>query len=182
MSDKKIKLAFFTIPEYKKEEEWLQEQHHSGLKLVKATLPCFYTFEKCSPENVVYQLDYNEEGMKNKEEYVQMYEDCGWEHITDMAGYSYFRKPVSEMVEDEEIFSDDQSKIDMVERVFKGRMIPALVIFFAIIIPQLFLQGSIDHILNHILFGMFLAMFILYAVMFVKFAIQYVNLKKHLKD
>jgi hypothetical protein len=182
MSDKKKKIAFFTIPEYKKEEEWLRENHRSGLKLVKATLPCFYTFEKCDPQDVVYQLDYNEEGMKNKEEYVKMYEDCGWEYITDMAGYSYFRKPVSEMLEDEEIFSDDQSKIDMIERVFKGKMIPLLTILFLIIIPQLFLQGSIDHILNHILFGFFLVMLILYAVLFIKFAIQYINLKRHLKD
>lgn len=182
MSDKKKKIAFFTIPEYKKEEEWLREKHRSGLKLVKATLPCFYTFEKCKPEDVVYQLDYNEEGMKNKSEYVQMYEDCGWEHITDMAGYSYFRKPVSEMVEDEEIFSDDQSKMDMIERVFKGRMIPSLVIFFVVIIPQMFVQSSLNHPLGWFNFGLFVVLFVLYAVLFIKFAIQYVNLKRHLKD
>ena len=182
MSDKKIKLAFFTIPEYKKEEEWLREKHRSGLKLVKATLPCFYTFEKCKPEDVVYQLDYNEEGMKNKAEYVKMYEDCGWEHITDMAGYSYFRKPVSEMVEDEEIFCDDESKMDMIKRVFKGRMIPALVIFFAVIIPQLFLNSSMDDPINCFVFGLYTALLILYVVIFIKYTITYTKLNKKLKN
>lgn len=177
----KRRLAFFTIPEYKKEEDWLKEQHKAGLKLVKATLPCFYTFEECEAEDVVYQLDYNEEGMKNKAEYVKMYEDCGWEYITDMAGYSYFRKSVSEMDGDEEIFSDDESKMDMIERVFKGRMIPTLVIFFAIIIPQLIVQGTIGELENWILFGLFAVMFILYVVVIIKFGICYAKLKKNIK-
>lgn len=182
MSKIKRKIAFFTIPDYKEEEEWLRKLHKSGLKLKKATLPCFYTFEKCEPEDVIYQLDYNEEGMKNKEEYVQMYKDCGWEHITDMNGYSYFRKPVSEMVEEEEIFSDDNSKMDMMERVFKGRMIPLFVFFFTIIIPQLYLNASIDEPINRFVFGLYIFLFVLYVVIFIKYAIKYTKLKKELKN
>lgn len=182
MSKIKRRLAFFTIPEYKKEEKWLEKLHRSGLKLKKATLPCFYTFEECEPEDVVYQLDYNEEGMKNKAEYVQMFKDCGWEHITDMAGYSYFRKPVSEMVEDEGIFSDDASKLDMIRRVFKGRMIPLLFIFFGIIIPQIFIQSSIDDPLAKVNLITFIVLFVFYLVLFIKFAIQYVKLKEKVKD
>lgn len=177
----KRRLAFFTIPEYKKEEEWLKEQHKAGLKLVKATIPCFYTFEECEAEDVVYQLDYNEEGMKNKAEYVKMYEDCGWEYITDMAGYSYFRKPVSEMDGDEEIFSDDESKIDMIERVFKGRMIPLISIFFGLIIPQMIMQFSMGEPENLVLFGVFVLMFALYLTVFIKFGICYARLKKGAK-
>ena len=37
-----------------------------------------YLFEKCEPEDVVYQLDYNPEGDGHKAAYVQMFEDCGW--------------------------------------------------------------------------------------------------------
>ncbi len=177
----KRKIAFFTIPEYKKEEDWLKEQHKAGLKLVKATLPCFYTFEECEAEDVVYQLDYNEEGLKNKAEYVKMYEDCGWEHITDMSGYSYFRKSVSQMAEKEEIFSDDESKMDMIERVFKGRMIPSLIIFFGVIIPQLIMQGLMGEPENWILFGFFGIMFGLYVTAFIKFGICYAKLKKDIK-
>lgn len=34
---------------------------------------------------MIYQLDYNPDGKKNQEEYVQMFEDCGWEYLKDFA-------------------------------------------------------------------------------------------------
>jgi len=46
---------------------------------------------------VVYQLDYNQEGRSHKEEYIQMFTDCGWEYLQDFVGYSYFRKPKAAM-------------------------------------------------------------------------------------
>ena len=107
-----------------------------------------------------------------------MFEDCGWEYITDMAGYSYFRKPVVIMDGEEGIFCDDASRMDMIERVFKGRMIPLLVIFFAIIIPQLFLQSRMDYSGNFVLFYMYVALFVLYLSLFIKFGIQYMKLKR----
>ena len=53
-----------------------------------------YYFEKCVPQDVVYQLDYNKEGLEHKDEYLKMFDDCGWEYLQDYAGYSYFRKAV----------------------------------------------------------------------------------------
>lgn len=47
------KIAFFTITEYEKEQEWLSKWHRRGWKLTKATLPCFYKFERCEPDEVV---------------------------------------------------------------------------------------------------------------------------------
>ena len=178
MSETKMKLAFFTIPEYEKEQDWLREQHKAGWKLENATMPCFYKFRKCQPEEVVYQLDYNKDGLAQKDEYVQMFADCGWEHITDMLGYSYFRKPVSEMVDNEEIYCDDDSRMNMIERVFKGRMIPLLVIFFLIIIPQMVVQSQIGAVVNWVLFGVYVALFVLYLMIFVQFGTQYAKLKK----
>ena len=178
MRERKTKLAFFTITEYEKEQEWLRSYHRSGWKLIDAMLPGIYRFEQCEPEDVVYQLDYNKEGTAAKAEYVQMFEDCGWEYITDMAGYSYFRKAVSLMKAEEEIFCDDASKLEMIERVFKGRMIPLLVIFFLIIIPQLLIQSRIGHAASWALFWLYVGLFVLYLVIFVKFWKHY----RHLKD
>ncbi len=180
MSKGKIKFAFFTIPEYEKEQEWLRKQHQAGWKLTKATLPGFYRFEKCEPEDVVYQLDYNQEGLSQKNEYVQIFRDCGWEHITDMAGYSYFRKPVAQMNGKEEIFCDDDSRMDMIERVFKGRMIPLFVIFFLIIIPQMLIQSHMGTFVNGVLFGVLLVVFVMYLVIFIQFGTQYAKLKKRI--
>ena len=181
MKNIKRKIAFFTVPEYEKEQEWLAKHHKEGWKLVNASMPCFYKFEKCQPEDVVYQLDYNEEGMKEKDEYVRMFEDCGWEYITDMVGYSYFRKPVSKMNGKEEIFSDDVSKMDMIGRVFRGRMIPLLAIFFLIIIPQLICRRNHELPLGKVVFAIYIVLFILYLTIFMKFGIQYSKLKKRLR-
>lgn len=180
MSNTKLKLGFFTIAEYEQEQEWLAKQHRTGWKLRSAVIPCFYTFERCTPEDVVYQLDYNKEGLEHKSEYVQMFQDCGWQYITDMVGYSYFRKPVSEMNEKEEIFCDDDSRLDMIERVFKGRMVPCIAIFFLMIIPQLFIQASYNTVYNRMLFGAFVLLFVMYVVMFIKFGVQYSQLKRRM--
>ena len=63
---------FFTIMEHEKEELYLREKHKQGWKLVKAKGVGKYFFEECEPEDVVYQLDYNKEGLANKEEYIKM--------------------------------------------------------------------------------------------------------------
>jgi hypothetical protein len=42
----------------------------------------------------------------------------------------------------EEIFCDEASRLAFIGRVFKGRMVPLLILFFLVIIPQTILQIS----------------------------------------
>ena len=84
MAETKINLRFFTIPQWEKEAQWLRSMHKKGWKLQRITPPCWYRFERCTPEDVIYQLDFNPEGIEQKEEYVQMFQDCGWEYIQYM--------------------------------------------------------------------------------------------------
>ena len=69
----------FTIFGYEKEQTYLREMHRSGWKFMKISLPGIYHFEQCDPDDVVYQIDYNQEGLAHKEEYLQMFRDCGWD-------------------------------------------------------------------------------------------------------
>ena len=133
---------YFTIFNHEKEEKYLRDQHKAGWKFIKVTGLGVYHFEKCRPEDVVYQLDYNQEGLKNKQEYIRMFADCGWDYIQDYVGYSYFRKPASDMNGDEGIFCDQSSRVAMMERVYKGRLVPLLVIFSACLLPQFVLNLS----------------------------------------
>ena len=130
-----------------------------------------YHFVNCTPEDVVYQLDYNSEGLKHKDEYVKMYEDCGWEYIQDYAGYSYFRKAVGEDGRAEEIFCDDESRLQMMQRVIKGRMLPLLIIFFATLLPQLLINLLSTH--NYFvaaIYGFILAVYVyVFTLCFVKY-------------
>ena len=127
---------FFSIFNHEKEEEYLREMHKAGWKFVKVNHFGTYHFEKCPAEDVVYQLDYNKDYAKNKNEYLQMFSDCGWEYIQNYVDYSYFRKRAADMNGDEEIFCDDNSRMEMMERVYKGRILPLFVIFCAVILPQ----------------------------------------------
>ena len=127
---------YFTIFEYEKEEKYLREMHKDGRKFVKVTGFGTYHFEKCIPEDVIYRLDYNQDAKKNRDEYLLMFSDCGWEHLQDYAGYSYFRKPASESDPDEAIFCDEESKLQMMERVLRGRFRPLVIIFFCFLLPQ----------------------------------------------
>lgn len=175
MKDTKTELRFYSIPEWKKEEIYLRKQHKNGWKFNKIIFPGFYHFEKCEPEDVVYQLDYNQDGISHKEEYVKMFNDCGWEYIQDFAGYSYFRKPVSEMDGDEEIFCDDASRADMLKRVFVGRMTPLLSMFFLVIIPQIYMLSQQNTPVHHTLAVFFIFMFVLYLFMFIYFGLSFLK-------
>lgn len=136
MMETKKEVRYFTIFNHEDEQEYLRQNHMAGWKFVKVTGLGMYHFEKCEPEDVVYQLDYNKEGLAQKNEYVQMFSDCGWEYIQDFFGYSYFRKSAKMMDGEEEIFNDDSSKMAMMERVYKGRLIPLLITFCLLLIPQ----------------------------------------------
>lgn len=174
----KVELKFFTICDWKKEQEYLRRKHREGWKFTKVRFPVFYYFEEAEPEDVVYQLDYNPEGIANKAEYVQMFADCGWEYLQDFVGYSYFRKPVAEMQGEEEIFCDDASRLEMIRRVFKGRMLPLVPIFFCVLLPQLCLQIQIGTALALV----FVALAVLYLVLFVVFGILYWNCIKAIEN
>lgn len=175
----KKQFKWFTIFEYEKEQDYLRDMHKSGWRFVRVKGLGIYHFEKCTPQDVVYQLDYNKEGLAHKDEYLKMFDDCGWEYIQDYAGYSYFRKAVAEDGVAEEIFCDDESRLQMMQRVLKGRMLPLLVIFFATLLPQFLINLLSTH--NYFVaafIGGVLAMYIvIFAVCFIKYN-QYKNSKE----
>ena len=156
----KKEFKYFTIFNHKKEEEYLREMHKKGWRFIKVSGFGMYHFEKCEPEDIIYQLDYNAE-KDGREEYIKMYEHLGWQYIQDYAGYSYFKKPVSEMNGEEEIFSDDESKNAMKEKVYKARFTPLLVLFLAVLIPQFIIQLSLANYTVAMFFGVVLVIYII---------------------
>ena len=171
----KKEFKFFTIFKYEEEQEYLRDMQKHGWKLVKISGLGTYHFAECEAEDVVYQLDYN---LNKNDEYFQMFKDCGWEYLFDFAQYSYFRKPKSEMQGEEEIFCDEQSRYDMMTRVYKGRLIPLLVVFCALIIPQFILNLAVYH--NYgiaVLYGM---IFALYGTVFVSCMKKRNEFREHL--
>lgn len=108
-----------------------------------------------------------------------MFQDCGWEYIQDYAGYSYFRKPVSQMQgKMEEIFCDDESRLEMMRRMFLGRYTPLFIILVLLILPNLFLQLHSKEPDAPVLVVLFLILLAAYGWVFASFARQYWKLKR----
>jgi hypothetical protein len=136
MSKRTLKVHFFTIADYEEEERWLRSQHQKGWKLVKMTPPCFFTFEQCAPEDVIYRLDFK--NANASDDYMQMFADFGWEYAGKCVGWLYFRKAASQVdgETEGELFSDNESKVDMIQQVIRTRMLPILVVFLCCVLPQ----------------------------------------------
>ena len=137
--EKKIVYRIFTIADYERETLYLSKMHAEGWKLKEVTysnlvVAVKYTFEKCQPEQVSYQLDFYPMKKSERASYLQLFKDCGWEHITDFNGFSYFRKLHSGIESDAEfeIYNDAAGKLAMVKRILTMRMIPILLLFLLI--------------------------------------------------
>jgi hypothetical protein len=140
MMEKKIVYRIFTIADYEREALYFREMHAKGWKLRKVSYSILlfavkYTFEKCHPEQVSYQLDFYPMEKSERASYLQLFKDCGWEHITDFNSFSYFRKVHSEIESDAEfeIYNDAAGKLAMVKRILTRRMFPILLLFLALL-------------------------------------------------
>lgn len=135
MMEKKIVYRIFTIADYEREALYFREMHAKGWKLRKVSYSILlfvvkYTFEKCQPEQVSYQLDFYPMEKSERSSYLQLFKDCGWEHITNFNSFSYFRKPYSQIESDAEfeIYNDAANKLDMVNRILRLRLVPSLLL------------------------------------------------------
>ena len=140
MMEKKVVYRISTIADYDREALYLRKMHAEGWKLRKVSYSILlfavkYTFEKCQPEQVSYQLDFYPMNKSERASYLQLFKDCGWEHITDFNGFSYFRKAHSgiESGAEFEIYNDAAGKLAMVKKILTMRMLPILLLFSALL-------------------------------------------------
>jgi hypothetical protein len=114
------------------EEAWLAEMSKKGLHLSSAGLPGIYTFDVGEPCDYVYRLDFQTVPKKDKQVYLQLFRDAGWEYIGEMSSWQYFQKE-ARPGEVNEIFTDVESKIAKYKRVlvFLGFFYIIMVTIFA---------------------------------------------------
>lgn len=178
MNNRKTLIRFFTISDYEDEEIWLRSQHQKGWKLIKMIVPCFYIFESCAPRDVVYRLDYKNNTENN--DYFQIFQDYGWEYFARCMGWLYFRKPVSETdtEQDEEIFSDENSRIDMVNHIVKTRMLPLICVFFCCLLPNFIRSIEEANSFADVLAVIFTVLLLIYLYLFIHCGLKLRKLRK----
>jgi len=116
-----------------KEEDWLEQMAQQGYHFQSVSLPGFYTFEQGEPRSDIYRLDYFT-NPKDRENYLQIFSDSGWEYMGEMNGWQYFRKQKSDSTANE-IYSDPESKAQKYKR-----LLLFLVIFLPIYFNFIFLN------------------------------------------
>ena len=139
--EKKSVYRLVTIADYEREAIFLGRMHAEGWKLSKVSYSYLlvavkYSFEKCQPEQVSYQLDFYPMEKSERTSYLQLFKDCGWEHITDFNGFSYFRKFLAGIESDAEfeIYNDSTGKLAMVKRILIMRVFPIFLLFSALLL------------------------------------------------
>lgn len=181
----KTMTKYFTIADFEEEELWLREQHKKGWKFVSATIPCFYRFEQCEPEDVIYRLDFTND--ESPDDYLQMLSDFGWEHVGNCVGWEYYRKPAAEAdtEEDGELFSDDESRAEQVDKIMRSRMLPIFLLFFASVLPNFIrvLEGEYIGPWGMAAGALFCVLFALYVYIIVHCTVKLRNIRnRYRKD
>ena len=189
--EKKVVYRIATIADYDREAFYLRKMHAEGWKLKEVSYSSLvvavkYTFEKCQPEQVSYQLDFYPMEKSERSSYLQLFKDCGWEHITDFNSFSYFRKAHSEIesAAEFEIYNDTTNKLDMVNRILRLRLVPVLLLL-AIHIPFLFIlldRSNTFDLWKFLAVGLdiFLSLILLLMVVYISWKLWHI--KKELSD
>ena len=128
---------------FAKSATWVWYQSRSegndshGWHLIHVSKAHFYIFERGLPEKVVYQLDF----AGTSKDYLQLYQDYGWQYCGSCDNWNYFRKPQAAMNDpiDSQLFSDQDSKRLFVQKIVIWRILP-IVLFLAI---QFFMAKSL---------------------------------------
>lgn len=179
----KMKTTFklFLLLDYEREEEYLTNMHKNGWKLI-GTSGFIYKFEKCEPENIVYRLDFADKKENDMHSYTAMFAEYGWEYIQDVNDFSYFRKNADGLSEaDTELFSDNESRLEMMKRIVNMKLFPVWVIFLCIVVPNFIktVTGNFDaYPLHTVLTVIFAVIFVFYTYVVIHCAILFRRLKK----
>jgi hypothetical protein len=147
------------------EEAWLRKMSgEKGLHLKRVSPICMYTFVMGTPAEYSYRLDFRRTPAKEKQAYLQLFEDAGWEHVGQMNNWQYFRKP-ARAGETPEILTDRESKIE------KYRRMLAFFGFFCLFSVMYLVRSLTDHggyAGSDLLKGAWLVLLVLFGVIIAK--------------
>ncbi len=166
----------------KKEMNFLENMAIKGYKL-KSVWSFKYTFYETEPEELVYKCDYRDVKKAEITEYLQIFEDSGWENVGQFFNYFYFCREQKENCQ-LELFNDNKYQEEKNKRLISVLLVMAISVF-----PQN--VYTIMNILseNPILDPFYIGLRILIALStgfilfgFIKIFIQYRKLSNNMKE
>lgn len=106
------------------EEVWLRKCSQQGWHLREARPFGYYTFQAGQPADYVYRLDYQTPAKKEAQNYLQLFQDAGWEPVTELTSWYYFRK-LNREGDEPQILTDNESRIAKYQRLLVTLILPA---------------------------------------------------------
>jgi hypothetical protein len=167
------KFKWFWAWEDEKEEDWLAEMSANGYHLKSIGIPGIYTFDAGASRNYVYRLDFNA-GRKGYQEYLQIFQDAGWEHLCEYGSWKYFRTQ-AQGGEIPEIYTDNESKVKKYSRIMLF-----LIIFLPIYTMMLRNLSKASGLFYEIATVVFFLFMLIYAYAILMFIRRIGQLKKKL--
>lgn len=113
-------IEIFRGMEFRKRRSFLRKMHQKGWALQNYNV--MYTFKKTEPKDIIYKADFRMDYRDSKEkqkEYIELYEMCGWKHVTSFTKWHYFCKEVADDNELPDIYSEKETKIEKFKDLFK---------------------------------------------------------------
>ncbi|MEW9109263.1 MAG: DUF2812 domain-containing protein [Cytobacillus gottheilii] len=152
----------YTVDQFEEEQQYFEEMSSKGFHFVKYKFP-FYHFHQGEPGDYQYQIDFQNLDESNKESYLQLFKDDGWEFIVGYGGvygtWFYFRKPKS-ADESLRIFTDTDSKVELYGKIRRNWAFYFIFLFLVTMVPNFLLGDSFTSIL---LYVMWLIIAVIYA-------------------
>lgn len=93
------------------EKKWLREMSEKGWHLDNTNF-LNYIFRKGEPKDMIYRLDFKIIRNENIDDYITLFEDAGWEYISRIGWWYYFRTEAKKG-KGQELYSDNASRIRM---------------------------------------------------------------------
>ena len=116
MNKRIIKLRVYWFWQTSKELKWLEQMAAQGLQLVSA-IPFFYFFKQAEPEDVHYCHDYVRVKASERENYLQIFEDAGWQYVMRYGNWFYFKSKSEEKVYSDN-YSDSLRSLSIIKNIF----------------------------------------------------------------
>ncbi|MCJ7695740.1 MAG: DUF2812 domain-containing protein, partial [Anaerolineaceae bacterium] len=89
-----------------------------------------YVFEVGEPKNYIYRMDFDQSSGKDSD-YFQLIQEAGWEHLTTLVGWQFWRKETGDG-RTAELFTDNDSKQRKYKRLLASLSSPAPAMFIIV--------------------------------------------------
>lgn len=169
---------WFWVWQEEKETLWLKNMSLRGWHLQKVTI-MIYTFQKGESKDLRYYLDFSILRQKDVPDYVNIFQDLGWNLVCRQGSWFYFTSPTENRIQ--EVYSDNQSKLKKYSSILMLHivLIPIVVIMMNIASKRLVENNSI---LNNIEVLIIFLLLITTIYSTIKFIILVSKLRKDPKE